>query len=122
MIERIVALGGAYLGTRGALARTEALEDSARLRTAAWATLLAALVTALGVLWLNVAVPLWLMTTPWAIGGAFAFAAFAMLTGIVMSGSARRGMARLRPSYCGARCHLPAFVLISSSQAVEPGP
>lgn len=97
MIERIVALGADYLGTLGALVRTEALEDAARLRTAAWATLLAALVTALGVLWLNVAVLLWLMTTPWTVGGAFAIAAFALLAGIVMTGSARRGVATLRP-------------------------
>jgi hypothetical protein len=97
MIERIAALGADYLGTLGALARTDATADAAMLRAAARATLFAVLVSALGVLWLNVAVLLWLMTTPWAISGAFAIAAVILLAGLVMASGARRAVSALHP-------------------------
>lgn len=97
MIERIAALGADYVGTLGALARTEATEDAARLAAAARATLFAALVSALGVLWLNVAVLLWLMTTPWAIPGTFAIAAVGLVAGIAMASGARRALSALHP-------------------------
>jgi hypothetical protein len=97
MINRIAALGADYVGTLGALARTEATEDAARLGAAARVTLFAMLVSALGVLWLNVAVLLWLMTTPWAISGAFAIAAVALLVGVVMARGVRRALAALHP-------------------------
>lgn len=97
MIERIAALGADYLGTLAALARTEATEDAARLRAAARATLLAVLVSALGVLWLNVAVLLWLAMTPWAVSGAFAIAAVALCAGIIMASGARRDLFALHP-------------------------
>ncbi|MFN7643466.1 MAG: hypothetical protein ACK5PW_10350 [Burkholderiales bacterium] len=54
-------------------------------------------VGALGALWLNVAVLLWLMTTPWAIPGAFAIAAVALFAGIVMASCARRAVSALHP-------------------------
>jgi hypothetical protein len=97
MIERIAALGADYVGTLGAFALTEAAEDAARLRAAARATLFAVGVGALGAIWLNVAVLLWLMTTPWAIPGAFAIATVALFAGFVMAGGARRARSALHP-------------------------
>ncbi|MCX7229240.1 MAG: hypothetical protein NTW15_09535 [Burkholderiales bacterium] len=97
MIERIAALGADYVGTLGALALTEATEDAAKLRAAARAALFAMLVSALGALWLNIAVLLWLMTTPWAIPGAFAIATVALFAGIVMASGARRAVSALHP-------------------------
>jgi hypothetical protein len=97
MIERIAALGADYVGTLGAFALAEAVKDAARLRAAARATLFAVLVSAIGALWLNVAVLLWLMTTPWAIPGAFAIAAVALFAGIVLASRARRALSALHP-------------------------
>jgi hypothetical protein len=97
MIERIAALGADYVGTLGAFALTEAAEDAARLRAAARATLFGMLVSALGALWLNIAVLLWLMTTPWAIPGSFAIAAVALFAGIAMASRARHALSALRP-------------------------
>jgi hypothetical protein len=96
MMERIVALGADYAATIGALARTEAAQDAARLRAAARATAIAAAVLALGAVWLNVGVLLWLLTTPHPILGAFAIGAVALVVGLVMSASARRGVESLR--------------------------
>jgi len=95
MMDRIATLGADYVSTIGALARTEAAQDAARLRGALRATLTAAAVTALGALWLNVGVLLWLLTTPWAIAGAFAIGAITLLAGGVMAASARRGVESL---------------------------
>jgi hypothetical protein len=96
MMERIVTLGADYASTVGALARTEAAQDAARLRVAARATAIAAAVLALGAIWLNVGVLLWLLTTPYPILGAFAIGVVALLVGLVLSASARRGVASLR--------------------------
>ncbi|RPH45459.1 MAG: hypothetical protein EHM87_06355 [Burkholderiales bacterium] len=115
MIERIVGLGSEYVGTLAALARTEAAEDAARLRTAATATLLAVLVCALGLAWLNIAVLLWLLTTPWAIPGAFAIAAVAGVAGIVMLAGARRALGTLHPMQATRR------VLAAEIGGREPG-
>lgn len=97
MMDRIAALGADYVATVGALARTEAAEDAARIAAAVRARLIAALVLALGAAWLNVGVLLWLTTTPYAVAGAFAIAAVALVAGAVMSAGARRTMAALRP-------------------------
>lgn len=96
MMERIAALGADYVATIGALARTEAAQDAARLRVALRATVTAAAVTGLGVAWLNVGVLLWLLTTPYAITGAFAIGAVVLLAGVAMASSARRGVESLR--------------------------
>ena len=97
MMERIAALGADYVATIGALARTEAAEDAARIAAALKARAAALAVLALGAVWLNVAVLLWLMTTPYAIAGAFAIAAVALVAGFTMSAGARRAAAGLRP-------------------------
>jgi hypothetical protein len=71
---RITALGADYVATIGALARTEGAKRlSAGLRVRA----VALPVLALGVVWLNVAVLLWLPTTPCAVAGTIANAALA---------------------------------------------
>jgi len=97
MIERLIALGTDYVGTLGALARTEAAEDTRALRGALGATLFAVVVIATGALWFNVAVLLWLLSTGWAIPGAFAIAAVALLAGIALGTGARRRLSALRP-------------------------
>ena len=95
-MERIAALGADYLATIGALARTEAEQDAARIGRALRARALGLAVLALGALWLNVAALLWLLTTPYAIEGALAIAAVGLVAGSVMSSSARRATRGLR--------------------------
>jgi hypothetical protein len=115
MIERIVTLGADYASTLGALARTEAVEDFARLKRALRARIAAALVLALGVAWLNVAVLLWLLTTPYALAGAGAIAALGIVAGLAMSAGARRGTESLRLMEGTRR------VLADEFSAHEPG-
>ncbi len=116
MMERIAALGADYLATIGALARTEAVQDAARLRAAARATALAAAVTVLGVLWLNVGVLLWLLTTPYPIVGAFAIGAIVLLVGLAMGGVARAAAS----GGCGCSRAPAGCSPTSSSAAIRP--
>ena len=95
MMERIVSLGADYVSTVGALARTEARQDLSRIGTALRARAIGALVLAVGIVWLNVAVLLWLLSTPYALGGAIVIAVVALAAGGLMSSRAGRGMARL---------------------------
>lgn len=95
MIERIVSLGADYVSTVGSLARTEARQDLARIGTALRARLIGALVLAVGAVWLNVAVLLWLLSTPYALHGAIAIAVVGLAAGGLMSSRAGRGMPRL---------------------------
>jgi hypothetical protein len=90
MIERIVSLAAQYLSTVGALALTQAEQDLARWRRMLRARLAGAPVLATGLLWLNVAVLLWPMSTPYALAGAFAIAAAGIVAGLAMSARARR--------------------------------
>ncbi len=96
MMDRIAALGADYVATIGALVRTEVAHDAARLRVATRAGVVAAAVVTLGALWLNVGVLLWLLTTPHPIGGALAIGAIALIAGLAMAASARRGVGSLR--------------------------
>ena len=70
MMERIVSLGADYVSTVGALTRTEARQDLSRIGTALRARAIGALVLAVGIVWLNVAVLLWLLALvfpPWLL-------------------------------------------------------
>lgn len=121
MMDRIAALGAEYLATVGALARGEAAEDAVRIAAALRARVLGLAVLALGALWLNVAVLLWLLTTPYAVAGAFAIAAGALVAGLVMSAGARRAIAGLRPMQATRRV-LAAEFSGRDPAAVHPPP
>jgi hypothetical protein len=95
MIERIVSLGADYVSTVGALARTEARQDLSRLATALRARLIGLVVLAVGAAWLNVALLLWLLSTPHALPGALAIGLLGLAVGGWMSSRAGRMTGRL---------------------------
>jgi dihydroxyacetone kinase DhaKLM complex PTS-EIIA-like component DhaM len=96
MMERLVALGADYVTTIGGLARAELGHDAARIRAALRASAASAAVLAVGAVWLNVALLLWLLTTPHPIAGAAAIGAVALVAGLFMAGRARRDVDSLR--------------------------
>ena len=97
MMERIAALGVDYLATVMALARSEAGHDLDRVRSALKARMLAFAAIALGALWLNVALLLWLLTTPYAPVAALAIGVAALAVGLSMAAGARRRLAAVSP-------------------------
>ena len=70
MISQLARLVAEYLGTFASLARSEAGHDLAQAVSALKRYAFAALAAVLGLLWLNIALLLWLLQSPWYIGGA----------------------------------------------------
>ena len=74
MIAQLARLLADYLGTFVSLARTEASNDIKSLLSVITRWAMAAGAALLGVLWLNIALLLWLIQSPWRVGGALAVA------------------------------------------------
>lgn len=74
MIAQLARLLADYLGTFVSLARTEAGNDIKSLLSVVTRWAMAAGAALLAVLWLNIALLLWLLQSPWRIGGALAVA------------------------------------------------
>ena len=97
MMERIAALGADYVSTIAALVRTEAEEDAARVARVARSGGIGVVLLAIGVAWLNVALLLWLLTTPDPIAGALAVGVVALVVGATLVATARRRAASIHP-------------------------
>lgn len=78
MITHLVRLLAEYVATLALLARTEAGQDFERLSALIKRRMISAGVALLGLLWVNVALVLWLLQTDWPVIGAFAIAAAAL--------------------------------------------
>lgn len=74
MIAQLARLLADYLGTFVSLARTEASNDIKSLLSVVTRWAMAAGAALLGVVWLNIALLLWLLQSPWRVGGALAVA------------------------------------------------
>ena len=97
MIGQLARLVADYLGTFLALARTEAAHDLEHVTSTVKRWAFAAVAAVLGLLWLNIALLLWLLQSPWRIGGALAVAVVLLLVAWGLT----------RSSLLGARGALP---------------
>jgi hypothetical protein len=116
-LERMTSLGTEYAATVAALARTEVRQDVERIKKSLLATAAGVAFVVLGGLWLNIALLLFLLRTPYPDVAALLIGAVALILGVILLARARRGTEHLRMLEATRRVLADEF-----GSAAEPPP
>ncbi len=122
MIKRVLTLLGAYFLTISSMAKAEASADMRAIEAMVARKIVGAVVALLGLVWLNVALVLFLLTTPWPLEASLAIGVLAALVGIVLLRSGGKSRtAPLSRTREVLRDEFAAMGIVGPTPAASPG-